>query len=66
LLLQWVERPGFNVALGALRIYCPKVLVISLVSGVGDKPHVECSGQSHEFGERVDLHLPHDPPPMSL
>ena len=42
-------------------IYCTMVLVHTLVSGVLDPWHVECCSDSHQFGEGIDSHLPHNP-----
>jgi hypothetical protein len=38
------------------------VLVDTLVSGVRDPWHVECCSDSRQFGEGIDLHLPHNRP----
>src|SRR5262249_20848177 len=46
-------------------IFCTMVLADTLVSG-RDQRHVECCGDSHQFGERVDSHLPHNPASMGL
>ena len=47
-------------------IYCTMVLVDTLVSGVRDERHLERRGHSHQFGERIDLHLPHDSASMGF
>jgi len=46
--------------------YCTMVLVDTLVSGVPDQRHVEGCGDSHQFGERIDSHLPHNPASVGL
>src|SRR5215467_8086424 len=47
-------------------IYCTIVLVDTLVLGVRDQRQVECCGDSHQFGEGIDSHLPHNPAPVGL
>src|SRR5215831_1643389 len=47
-------------------IYCTMVLADTLVLGVRDQRDVECRGDSHQVGERLDSHLPHNPASMGL
>jgi hypothetical protein len=47
-------------------IYCTMVLADTLVSGVRDQRQAECCGDSHQFGEGIDSHLPHNLAPVGL
>jgi hypothetical protein len=38
----------------------------TLVSGVRDQRDVECRGDSHQLGQRLDSHLPHNPASVGL
>ena len=39
---------------------------LTSVSGVRDPWHVECGSDSHQVGEGIDSHLPHNPAPVGL
>ena len=41
-------------------------VVDTLVLGVRSERHFECRSHSHQLGERVDAHLPHNPASVSL